>query len=118
MNYRLTTALRWVAWLYAATGAMFLLASLFAVVESGGPAPSLILQPLALLTLAAGVGLLRRAAWAWPLTLVLAASGVVAAAGRLWAGGVSEVIIPAIATNAIVLLVLFLARTRAGMTGA
>ena len=110
VRYRLTTALRLVAWLYLATGVMFAVAPFVAFPAAGGLDPNLVLLPLAALTLAAGVGLLRRAAWAWPFTVLLALSGVVVTAGRLWAGGAPEGLVPPLITNLVILVVLYLAR--------
>ncbi len=114
MRYRLTTALRVVAWLYLATGAMIAVAPFFAFQAAGGLGPNLVLLPLAALTLAAGIGLLRRAAWAWPFTLLLALSGVVVTAARLWTGHTPEGLVPALITNLVILVVLYLAREPAG----
>lgn len=59
---------------------------------------------------ARGVGLLRAAPWAWPLTLAIALSGVFVTGARLWTGGAPEGLVPALVTNLLTLLVLWLAR--------
>ncbi len=113
MRYELTTALRLVAWLYLATGVMLLVAPFLAFQAAQGVGPNLVLFPLAAITLAASFGLFRRAPWAWALTALLAVSGVVVTVARLWAGGAPGGLVPALVTNLIVLLVLYLARSRA-----
>lgn len=87
MAYRSTLALRVVAWMYLASGVVFFIAPFLAFNAAGGLGPNLILWPMAAVTVAAGVGLLRRAPWAWPYTLLVALSGVAVTVARLWAGG-------------------------------
>lgn len=119
MAHRSTLALRVVAWMYLASGVVFFVAPPFAFTAAGGLGPNLILWPMAAVTLAAGVGLLRRAPWAWPFTLLLALSGVAVTVARLWGGGgAQEGLIAALTTNVVVLVVLFLARDRGAAPGA
>jgi hypothetical protein len=110
MAYRLDVALRIVGWLYAVTGATMLLAPFLALQGAGGLAGAGLLFPLGTLVLAAGVGLLRRAAWAWPLTVVIAASGTIVTGARLLVGGPWAGLGPILITNLLTLVALFAAR--------
>ena len=113
MTYHRTTALAIVGWLYVLTGVAMLVAPFFAFQAAGGFATSGLVLVLGLVVLAAGAGLVRGAAWAWPVTLAIALSGVVVTGARLWAGGAPEGLVPALVTNLITLLVLWLARRAA-----
>jgi hypothetical protein len=110
MAYRLDVPLRIVGWLYAATGATMLLAPFLAFQGAGGLAGAGLLFPLGTLVLAAGVGLLRHAAWAWPLTFVIAASGAIVTGARLWVGGPWSGLGPVLITNLLTLVALIAAR--------
>jgi hypothetical protein len=110
MGYRLSVPLRLVGWLYAATGLSMLLAPFLAFQGPGGLAGAGLLFPLGALVLAAGVGLLRRAAWAWPLTLVIAASGAIVTGARLWVGGPWAGLGAILITNLLTLVALIVAR--------
>ncbi|MBW6455571.1 MAG: hypothetical protein K0A98_06775 [Trueperaceae bacterium] len=67
---------------------------------------------LGVVVLAAGVGLLRHAPWAWPLALLIALSGAVVVAARLWFGAPWEQAGPVLVTNLLSLAALLLARYR------
>ncbi len=110
MTYHRTTALAVVGWLYVFTGVGMLIAPLFAFQTAGGLASNGLVLVLGVVVLAAGVGLLRAAPWAWPLTLAIALSGVFVTGVRLWTGGAPEGLVPALVTNLVTLLVLWLAR--------
>jgi hypothetical protein len=111
MEDRHDIPLRLVGWLYVATGAMMLLAPFFAFQGPGVLAGAGLLLPLGAVVVAAGVGLLRRAAWAWALTLLIAGSGAVVTAARLWFGGPWAGLGPVLITNLSTLAVLWMART-------
>jgi len=113
MTYRRTTALTIVAWLYVLTGCTMLIAPFFAFQAAGGLALDGLVLALGVVVLAAGAGLLRGAPWAWPLTLAIALSGVLVTGARLWTGGAPAELVPALVTNLLTVLVLWLAR-RAG----
>lgn len=110
MTYRRTTAIVVVAWLYLLTGAAMLVAPLFAFQVAAGLGPNLALLPLGGAVAAAGLGLLRGAAWAWPLTGLIAVSGVAVTVARLAAGGAPEGLVPPLLTNLITVLVLWSSR--------
>jgi hypothetical protein len=110
MAYRLDVPLRLVGWLYAATGVTMLLAPFLAFQGQGGLAGAGLLFPLGALVLAAGVGLLRQAAWAWPSTFVIAASGAIVTGARLWVGGPWTGLGPILITNVLTLVALIRAR--------
>jgi hypothetical protein len=116
MTYHRTKALTIVAWLYLLTGFAMLIAPFFAFQAAGGFANGVPVLALGVVVLVAGVGLLRVAPWAWPLTLAIALSGAVVTGARLWLGGAPEGLVPALATNIVTVLVLWLAR--GGRTGA
>jgi hypothetical protein len=110
MDDRLGVPLRLVGWLYVVTGSTMLVAPLFAFQGAGGLAGAGLLLPLGAAALAAGVGLLRRARWAWWLTLLIAGSGAVVTAARLWVGGPWSGLGPVLMTNLLTLAVLLMAR--------
>ncbi|TVR93700.1 MAG: hypothetical protein EA416_04630 [Trueperaceae bacterium] len=110
MTYHRTTALVVVGWLYVVTGVTMLIAPFFAFQAAGGLAINGLVLGLGVVVLAAGAGLLRAAPWAWSLTLAIALSGVFVTAARLWTGGAPEGLVPALVTNLLTLLVLWLAR--------
>jgi hypothetical protein len=110
MAYRLDLPLRLVGWLYAATGIAMVLAPFLAFQGQGGLAGAGLLFPLGALVFAAGVGLLRRAPWAWPLTFVIAASGAIVTSARLWVGGPWTGLGPVLITNLLTLGALLTAR--------
>jgi hypothetical protein len=110
MTYRRTTTLALVGWLYVFTGATMLIAPFFAFQSAGGVATHGLVLALGGAVLAAGSGLLRGAAWAWPLALAIALSGVAVTGARLWTGGAPEGLVPALVTNLLTVLVLWLAR--------
>jgi hypothetical protein len=112
MDYRTTTAIVAVAWLYLITGTAMLVAPFFAFTAAGGLALNLALLPLGALVLGAGIGLLRGAPWGFALALMISVSGVVVTALRLWGGGgAEEGLVAALVTNLLTLVALAHART-------
>ena len=109
-----------VGWLHVATGVTMLVAPFFAFQASnayqgaGWLIPHLWLLALGGVVVSTGVGLLKRAPWAWGLGLVIAVSGMVVTAGRLWFGPSAEGLIVVLMTNLFVLAVLFSARRGRG----
>lgn len=123
MEYRLTTALRLVAYLHLVVGTMMLIAPWLAF---GAAVPFRVggwllgnawLLLLGAMVMAAGVGLLRRVGWAWLLALLIAASGAVVVSARLYLGGPPAELWPPLLTNVLVLAVLLLARRALGRPG-
>jgi hypothetical protein len=111
MDDRLRVPLQLVGWLYVVTGVTMLVAPLFAFRGAGVLAGAGLLLPLGAAVSAAGVGLLRRARWAWWWTLLIAGSGAIVTAARLWAGGPWSGLGPVLITNLLTLTVLLMART-------
>jgi len=123
VDYELTRGVRVVGWLHVATGATMLVAPFFAFQAADayqGAAwlmPHLWLLALGGVVLGTGVGLLKRAPWAWGLGLLIALSGAAVTSGRLWFDGPGQGVIAALITNLIVLAVLFSARRGRGTPG-
>ena len=109
-----------VGWLHVATGVTMLIAPFFAFQASnayqgaGWLIPHLWLLALGGVVVGTGVGLLKRARWAWGLGLVIAVSGAAVSVGRLWFGPPAEGLVVVLMTNVFVLAVLITARRRGG----
>ncbi len=120
MDYQFTRGVRVVGWLHVVTGATMLIAPFFAFQAADayqGAAwlmPHLWLLALGCVVLGTGVGLLKRAPWAWGLALLIALSGAAVSAGRLWFGPPAEGLVVVLMTNVFVLAVLISARRRGG----
>lgn len=112
MDYRLTPFVRAVGVLYAATGVLMVVAPAFAALPTGTWFPVLWILALGLVVTAAGVGLLRRLGWAWPLAFAIATSGAVVVAVRLWLGGPWEGLGATFVTNVLCAGALVAARRR------
>jgi hypothetical protein len=112
MDYRLTPFVRAVGVLYAVTGALMVVAPAFAARPIGSWLPVLWILGLGLVVVAAGIGLLRRSGWAWPLAFAIAASGAVVVAVRLWLGGPWAGLSATLVTNVLCVVALLAARRR------
>jgi hypothetical protein len=110
MDGRFDVPLRLVGWIYVGTAVTMLAAPFLAFQGPGASAGAGLLLPLGAVVLAAGVGLLRGAGWAWMLTLLIAGSGAAVTAARLWFGGPWAGLGPVLITNLLTLTVLMMAR--------
>jgi anti-sigma factor RsiW len=113
VTYRPTTPVKLVGWLYAITGGSMLIAPFFAFQAPGAFAAASGVIALGVVVLAAGVGLLRHAFWAWPLAFLIALSGAVVVAARLYTGAPWAQTGPVLVTNLLSLAALLHARSPA-----
>ncbi len=116
MTYDPTTPVKLVGWLYAVTGGFMIIAPFFAFQAPGAFAAASGVIALGAVVLAAGVGLLRQAPWAWPLAFLIALSGAVVVAARLYAGAPWAQAGPVLVTNLLSLAALLHARKPAPRT--
>ena len=96
--------------LFAGSGVATLLAAFLAT----NPAVALLIVTIAVILLAAGVGLLQRRLWGWYLGLLVTASGALVVAVRLAATGAAEwpSLLPPLGADLVLLLALVLERPR------
>lgn len=110
MRFHTTLPIRLLAWLYLLTGATMIVAPWFAFATPSGWTTASGVLALGILVAAAGFGLLRGAPWAWPTALLIASTGAVVSAARLWGGGPAEGLAATLITNLLSLAALWHAR--------
>ena len=113
MTYHATTPVKLVGWLYAVTGGVMIIAPFFAFQAPGAFAAASGVIALGAIVLAAGIGLLRHAPWAWPLAFLIALSGALVVAARLYTGAPWAQAGPVLVTNLLSLAALLHARNPA-----